>query len=115
MLLPCSRAMWQLTLPHFGLGLGLGVVDSSLMPLLARLVDDKKGEGEGGKYGVVYAVSQTAVSLAYGLGPLIGGHFAEKLGFPTVMSVTGMVNIAFAPCLWVLRHGKVHFERKSFE
>ncbi len=61
--------MWDLVLPHFGLGLGIGVVDSSLMPMLATLVDE---EGHGSAYGSVYSIAQTAVSLAYGLGPLLG-------------------------------------------
>ena len=33
--------MWDLVLPHGFLGLGIGVVDSSLMPLLAVLVDEE--------------------------------------------------------------------------
>ena len=45
------------------------MVDSALMPLLAHLVDN---EGHKSAYGSVYAVAQTAVSLAYGLGPLLG-------------------------------------------
>ena len=94
--------MWQLTVPHFGLGLGLGVVDSSLMPLLAKLVDQGTTCGQG-TYGAVYAVCQTAVCLAYGLGPLVGGMMAERIGFPNVMATVGLANILFAPCLWALK------------
>ena len=46
--------MWHLVLPHFGLGLGIGVVDSALMPLLAFLVEERKS----GAYGAVYAIAQ---------------------------------------------------------
>jgi hypothetical protein len=60
--IPLATSMWDLVLPHFGLGLGIGIVDSSLMPLLATLVDE---EGHGSGYGSVYAIAQTAVSLAY--------------------------------------------------
>ena len=49
--------MWHLALPHFGLGLGIGVVDSALMPLLAFLVDERKS----GAYGAVYAIAQVRV------------------------------------------------------
>ena len=90
--------MWQLILPHFGLGLGLGVVDSSLMPLLAKLVEDR----HVGAYGSVFAVSQTAVSLAYGIGPLCGGALAENVGFPTVMRGLGIINILYSPMLLYL-------------
>ena len=90
--------MWQLVVPHFGLGLGLGVVDSSLMPLLAKLVEDR----HVGAYGSVFAVSQTAVSLAYGIGPLGGGFLAEHFGFPMVMRVVGLINILYSPILFYL-------------
>ena len=51
--------MWHLVLPHFGLGLGIGVVDSALMPLLAFLVDERKS----GAYGAVYAIAQVVHEL----------------------------------------------------
>lgn len=62
-----AKKVWQLTLPHFILGLGLGIVDASLMPLLARLADDKYHAG----YGAVYALAQTSVALAYSLGKIL--------------------------------------------
>ena len=46
------------------------------MPLLAKLVDDSNSGSES--YGAIYAIVQTAVSLAYGLGPFIGGHLAAR-------------------------------------
>ena len=93
-----AKSIWQLTLPHFGLGLGLGIVDSSLMPLLAKLVGDR----HIGAYGSVYAVAQTAVSLAYGIGPLFGGFMVENIGFPSVMRGLGVMNILYSPALLYL-------------
>lgn len=60
-------------LPHFGLGLGIGVLDASLVPLLAAVVDGKFDEftSSDSQYGVIYAIQQTAVSLAYSIGKLI--------------------------------------------
>jgi hypothetical protein len=46
------------------------------MPLLAKVVDDS--HADSGCYGSMYAIAQTAVSLAYSLGPLLGGHLAER-------------------------------------
>lgn len=63
-----ATAMVHLIMPHFGLGLGLGVVDASLMPLLAQLVDTRH---EGAVYGSVFAIGQTAVCLAYSIGGII--------------------------------------------
>lgn len=68
--------MAGLTLPHFGLGLGIGVVDSALVPLLATLVDSR----HSAHYGCVYALQQMAVSLAYCLGMFI--IFGEEPALP---------------------------------
>lgn len=61
-LIPSSRTMSQLIVPHMGMGLGIGVADAALVPLLASLVD------QNGNYGPVYSIQQVAVSLAYSLG-----------------------------------------------
>jgi hypothetical protein len=47
------------------------------MPLLAKMADDTAGSSSC--YGSMYAIVQTAVSLAYGLGPFVGGHLAARL------------------------------------
>ncbi len=59
-----AKMVWQLAIPHFALGLSLGIVDASLMPLLACLADDNHHAG----YGVVYSLAQTSVALAYSIG-----------------------------------------------
>jgi MFS family permease len=61
---PSARSVGQLAVPHFGLGLGIGVVDAALVPLLASLMDSRYAA----HYGSVYALQQMAVSLAYSLG-----------------------------------------------
>lgn len=61
---PSAGSVGQLAVPHFGLGLGIGVVDAALVPLLASLMDSRYAA----HYGSVYALQQMAVSLAYSLG-----------------------------------------------
>lgn len=63
-LIPSSQTMLQLAVPHLGMGLGIGVADAALVPLLASFVD------QNGNYGPVYSIQQVAVSLAYSLGKL---------------------------------------------
>ncbi|XP_020294786.1 synaptic vesicular amine transporter [Pseudomyrmex gracilis] len=92
-LIPSANAMSQLIFPHFGMGLGIGVADAALVPLLASLVD------HNGNYGPVYSIQQVAVSLAYSLGPIIGGEMVKAVGFPWVMRIVGIVNIAYCPVL----------------
>lgn len=96
---PLATAISHLILPHFGLGLALGITDAALMPLLALLVDKR----HNGVYGGVYSISQLAVCLAYALGPSIAGHVVKSFGFVTLMRAVAALNIAYAPLCWFLR------------
>ncbi|XP_068899027.1 synaptic vesicular amine transporter [Tenebrio molitor] len=93
--LPLATSISQLALPHFGLGLSVGVVDAALVPFLANLVD-KKGSNQ---YGPVYALQQVFVSLAYAFGPLLGGQAVHVFGFPWLMRIIGFLNLMFSPLL----------------
>lgn len=75
--IPEAQSVSSLIIPHFCLGLGIGVLDTSLVPYLARLADDtaslaadgsESDEMSSSTYGSVYAIQQTAVSLAYSVG-----------------------------------------------
>ncbi|KAL0114212.1 hypothetical protein PUN28_011490 [Cardiocondyla obscurior] len=92
-LIPTASTMTQLIFPHLGMGLGIGVADAALVPLLASLVD------RNGNYGPVYSIQQVAVSLAYSLGPITGGEMVKAIGFPWVMRVVGIVNMAYCPLM----------------
>lgn len=120
-----------LLLPHFTLGLGIGILDAALVPLLATIVDDehsrrsidifadvttttttvvltveqtnvKESNSDGccvaivANYGIVYAVQQMAVSLAYAMAPLLGGLFAQYISFGWLMTVIGCTNVGYA-------------------
>lgn len=59
-------------------------------------------------YGSVYAIQQMSVSLAYSLGPIIGGEMAEYMGFGWLMFTVGAVNITYGLLLLAnLIHGSV--------
>ncbi|CAH1132001.1 unnamed protein product [Ceutorhynchus assimilis] len=92
---PMANTMMQLAIPHFGLGLGVGAVDASLVPLLANFVDDQGSN----QYGPVYAFQQAAVAIAYSFGPLLGGQAVEVLGFPWLMRLVGFLNLMLCPLL----------------
>lgn len=86
------------------MGLGIGVLDASLVPLLATLVDSRftsddesSSSGTLSNYGAVYAIQQTAVSLAYSVAPLIGGELAQTIGFACLMRIIGVINLLYGP------------------
>ncbi|KAL2725870.1 synaptic vesicular amine transporter isoform X1 [Vespula maculifrons] len=95
-LIPSAMTMSQLIFPHFGMGLGIGIADAALVPLLASLVD------QNGNYGPVYSIQQVAVSLAYFLGPIMGGVLVREIGFRWVMRIIGVANIIYCPILLFL-------------
>uniref|UniRef100_W8BWV6 Synaptic vesicular amine transporter n=2 Tax=Ceratitis capitata TaxID=7213 RepID=W8BWV6_CERCA len=107
-LIPSATTVSQLFLPHFGLGLSIGVIDAALVPLLATFVDatlaqeeqsDTGGGNSMSSYGTVYAIQQTSVSLAYCLAPLLGGELAQTFGFSWLMRIVGFFNICYGPIL----------------
>ncbi|XP_031825768.1 synaptic vesicular amine transporter isoform X2 [Nomia melanderi] len=113
-LIPSASTMSQLIVPHLGMGLGIGVADAALVPLLASLVD------RNGDYGPIYSIQQVAVSLAYSLGPILGGELVKGIGFQWVMGIIGLINIAYCPLLIYLslERGKLlrqDEEKKDYE
>ncbi|XP_068152861.1 synaptic vesicular amine transporter [Drosophila tropicalis] len=111
-LIPSATTLAQLLLPHFALGLGIGIIDAALVPLLASFVDATLSKEEASNdssktissYGTVYAIQQTSVSLAYCLAPLIGGELAQNFGFAWLMRIVGIFNLAYGPMLVYLYH-----------
>ncbi|XP_064484218.1 synaptic vesicular amine transporter-like [Ornithodoros turicata] len=107
-LIPVATSVLHLVGPHFGLGLGIGIVDAALMPLLALLVDSRHSTS----YGTVFAIAETAVSLAYCLGPAVAGYLVKQVGFPWVMRTVGILNIVSCPLCLLLRKAE-HREEKN--
>ncbi|XP_052868053.1 synaptic vesicular amine transporter-like [Anopheles cruzii] len=112
LLLPSASNVVGLMLPHLGLGLGIGVVDAALVPLLATLVDNQLAarasydpelspdESTGRHaYGTVYAIQQIAVSAAYSLAPIIGGELVPVIGFSLLLRALGVLNLLYVPLL----------------
>lgn len=77
-IIPEAKTVSSLIFPHFCLGLGIGILDASLVPYLAWLADsiianhddasEATDDSSSSNYGSVYAIQQTAVSLAYSIG-----------------------------------------------
>uniref|UniRef100_M3ZNG8 Solute carrier family 18 member 2 n=1 Tax=Xiphophorus maculatus TaxID=8083 RepID=M3ZNG8_XIPMA len=95
---PFARDIYGLILPNFGVGFAIGMVDSSMMPIMGYLVDLRHVS----VYGSVYAIADVAFCMGFALGPSIGGSIAESIGFPWLMTIIGVVDIFFAPlCLFL--------------
>uniref|UniRef100_A0A8B9U651 Solute carrier family 18 member A1 n=1 Tax=Anas zonorhyncha TaxID=75864 RepID=A0A8B9U651_9AVES len=96
---PLAKSIYGLIGPNGGLGFAIGMVDSSMMPLMGYLVDLRHTS----VYGNVYAIADVAFCMGFAIGPSTGGAIVRAVGFPWLMVIIGVLNIAYAPLCWYLR------------
>ncbi|XP_064630887.1 synaptic vesicular amine transporter-like [Lineus longissimus] len=106
---PFATQMPHLILPHFGFGFGIGIIDASMMPLLALLVDQR----HVAMYGSVYAIAQVAISLAFAIGPSVGGQIVKSVGFPWLIRGMAIVIVVYSPLCYFLKNPPGKEENKS--
>ncbi|XP_070211475.1 synaptic vesicular amine transporter-like [Littorina saxatilis] len=98
--IPFSTNIGHLIAPNFGMGLAIGMVDSSMMPHMGYLVDLRHAS----VYGSVYAIADVAFCLGFAVGPALSGTIVDKLGFHWMLWIIAIVNLIYAPFLWFLRN-----------
>ncbi|CAN8205866.1 unnamed protein product [Coccothraustes coccothraustes] len=96
---PLATNIYGLIGPNAGLGFAIGMVDSSMMPIMGYLVDLRHTSA----YGTVYAIADVAFCAGFAVGPSTGGAIVRALGFPWLMVMVGVLNVAYAPLCWLLR------------
>uniref|UniRef100_A0A8C5L7X1 Solute carrier family 18 (vesicular monoamine), member 1 n=1 Tax=Jaculus jaculus TaxID=51337 RepID=A0A8C5L7X1_JACJA len=96
---PLAHSILGLIGPHAGLGFAIGMVDSSLMPIMGHLVDLRHTS----VYGSVYAIADVAFCMGFAIGPSAGGAVVRAIGFPWLMVIIGVTNIVYAPLCCFLR------------
>ncbi|XP_076834960.1 synaptic vesicular amine transporter isoform X3 [Brachyhypopomus gauderio] len=106
---PFAKDIYGLILPNFGVGFAIGMVDSSMMPIMGYLVDLRHVS----VYGSVYAIADVAFCLGFAFGPSVGGAVARSIGFPWMMTIIGVVDILFAPLCYFLRSPPANEEKMA--
>ncbi|XP_015354887.1 chromaffin granule amine transporter isoform X1 [Marmota marmota marmota] len=96
---PLAHSIFGLIGPNAGLGFAIGMVDSSLMPIMGHLVDLRHTS----VYGSVYAIADVAFCVGFAIGPSTGGAIVRAIGFPWLMVIIGVINISYAPLCYFLR------------
>ncbi|XP_056364772.1 chromaffin granule amine transporter [Oenanthe melanoleuca] len=96
---PLATNIYGLIGPNAGLGFAIGMVDSSMMPTMAYLVDLRHASA----YGAVYAIADVAFCAGFAVGPSTAGAVVRALGFPWLMAMVGALNVAYAPLCLALR------------
>ncbi|XP_061448562.1 chromaffin granule amine transporter isoform X2 [Rhineura floridana] len=97
--IPLAQNIYGLIGPNSGVGLAIGMVDSSMMPIMGYLVDLRHTS----VYGSVYAIADVAFCMGFAIGPSTGGALVRAIGFPWLMVIIGGINLAYAPLCWFLR------------
>nr|XP_030688413.1 chromaffin granule amine transporter isoform X2 [Globicephala melas] len=97
--IPLARNIFGLIGPNAGLGFSIGMVDSSMMPIMGHLVDLRHAP----VYGSIYAIADVAFCMGFALGPSTGGAIVQAIGFPWLMVIIGVINITYAPLCYYLR------------
>ncbi|XP_069756148.1 synaptic vesicular amine transporter-like isoform X2 [Narcine bancroftii] len=106
---PFAKNIYGLIVPNFGVGFAIGMVDSSMMPIMGYLVDLRHVS----VYGSVYAVADVAFCMGFALGPSTGGAIAKTIGFPWLMAIIGIIDILYAPLCFFLRNPPAKEEKMA--
>ncbi|GBM10261.1 Synaptic vesicular amine transporter [Araneus ventricosus] len=96
---PLARSIEELIPANAGIGLAIGMVDSSMMPMLGYLVDIRHTS----VYGCVYAIADVAFCLGFIIGPVFSATIVQRLGFEGSVCAVAMTSFLFAPLLVFLR------------
>ncbi|XP_020667983.3 chromaffin granule amine transporter [Pogona vitticeps] len=96
--IPLAQNIYGLIAPNSGVGFALGMVDSSMMPIMGYLVDLRHTS----VYGSIYAIADAAFCVGFAIGPSTSGILVQTIGFPWLMVVIGCINLAYAPLCWFL-------------
>ncbi|XP_056102703.1 chromaffin granule amine transporter isoform X2 [Rhinichthys klamathensis goyatoka] len=106
---PFAKNIYGLIGPNGGLGFAIGMVDSSMMAIMAYLVDIRHAS----VYGSVYAIADVALCMGFAVGPSTGGAIVRAIGFPNLMVIIGVVNILYAPLCFFLKNPAVREEKMA--
>ncbi|OXA47615.1 Synaptic vesicular amine transporter [Folsomia candida] len=103
--IPLATSFNQLIAPNVGIGFAIGMVVSSMMPELGRLVDIRH---TGEVYGSVYAIGDVAFNLGFAIGPILSGILVKNIGFEWMLVAIAIISLAYAPALFLLRAPPTH-------
>lgn len=99
LLIPFASRVDHLILPNGAIGFAIGMVDSTMMPMLGYLVDIRHTS----VYGSVYAIGDVAFCASFVFGPALSGTLVELIGFEGLIITTALICFAFAPLLIMLK------------
>ncbi|ESN94794.1 hypothetical protein HELRODRAFT_87535 [Helobdella robusta] len=102
-LIPLATQFEHLIVPLAALGFAIGMIDTSILPMLGHLVDIRHVS----IYGSVYAISDMAFTLAFIVGPALSGPVLNLIEFKGLMWMMAAINLLYSPIHIFLRNPPV--------
>jgi len=96
---PFMTTVGQLIIPLSLICFGIALIDTSLLPMLAYLVDTRHVS----VYGSVYAIADISYSMAYAFGPVIAGGIVQLWSFVALNVIICLLNVLYTPVIAILR------------
>lgn len=96
---PLAKSIYGLIVPNAGLGFAIGMVDSSMMPMMGYLVDIRHSS----VYGSVYAIADVAFCLGYAVGPALSGFIVSALNFQWMLIIISIICFLYSPLMFLLK------------
>lgn len=108
-LVPMATSIYGLIIPNGGLGFAIGMVDSSMMPIMGHLVDIRHSS----VYGSVYAIADVAFCLGFAIGPALSGIIVTRIGFGSMLVIIAIISLLYAPLMFFLKNPPAKEENMS--
>lgn len=107
--IPMAKNINHLIAPNAGIGFAIGMVDSSMMPMLGYLVDIRHAS----VYGSVYAIGDTAFCVGFVLGPIVSSSVVKTMGFRALLYMTAAICFIYSPLMFLLKNPPGRQENQS--
>lgn len=103
--IPFITNIFVLMIPIMIICFGYGLIDATVLPTVAYLVDTRHAK----VYGSVYAIIDISYSLCYAFGPMISGLILHFIGFKGMSIILCLILGSFVPFLLFLK--KIYLEK----
>lgn len=105
--IPFITNYFVLMIPIAVICFGYGLLDATVLPTVAYLVDTRHAK----VYGSVYAIIDISYALCYAFGPMISGLILHFIGFKGLSIILFCILLSFVPFLLFLR--KIYREKHA--
>lgn len=106
--IPFITNIFVLMVPIMIICFGYGLIDATVLPTVAYLVDTRHAK----VYGSVYAIIDISYSLCYAFGPMVSGLILHFIGFKGMSIILCCVLGSFVPFLLFLK--RIYHEKSLY-